>query len=193
MTQNAPESSDSAERLGRARSQRGQGFASVFALVSLGVAVLLGSLVASTYARAWGLVGVAVLISVAVLIGYRAIRHRARIPLWPALGLVAAEVMVGGLVGLDLRQTDTSPNEDVTFSLIARAAFDSVGVDASQLPCSPAYSLCVREMPWVRNCDDKGFQVIVIVQRDPFGLDRDADGIGWSAFPESTIGEQARE
>ena len=190
LIQNAPESSHSAERFGRAHSFSGHGFASALALISLGVAVLLGSLIAFTYAGPWGLVAAAVLLALSVLVGYRLTKQRARIPLWVALVVTIVALIAGGLGGLQIRGGGTSDQVPLAVTPITRDTAQAAGIDPASLPCSLAYRPCVREVPWNRNCDDIGFRVALTGIEDPYGLDRNGDGIGCASFPESSSGEE---
>lgn len=54
--------------------------------------------------------------------------------------------------------------------------------------CSDAYTPCVLEAD-DRDCADIGFKVTRTGYTDPYGLDRDGDGIGCEAYPESVEGE----
>ena len=189
LIQNAPEASHSTERFENARSQTHHGFSGALALISLGLAVLLGSLLAVTFAGPWAAAVAAALTAVTVVFGYRATRNRSRISLRAALLVVAVSVVAGGLGGFALRQAESGSEAPVALSPTARTTIEAAGVDVASLPCNPAYSPCVRELPWNRNCDDIGFRVQLAGTEDPYGLDRDGDGIGCSSFPESTSGE----
>jgi hypothetical protein len=54
--------------------------------------------------------------------------------------------------------------------------------------CSTAYRPCVREAE-DRDCNDIGFKVALTGYADPYDLDRDGDGFGCEAYPESLEGE----
>jgi hypothetical protein len=55
--------------------------------------------------------------------------------------------------------------------------------------CSKAYTPCVLEAD-DRDCADIGFRVTRVGYADPYGLDRDGDGIGCESYPESADGER---
>ena len=57
------------------------------------------------------------------------------------------------------------------------------------VPCHVAYDPCVRSTPEDRDCPDIGFQVAVTGSDDPYGLDRDGNGIGCESYPLSSVGE----
>ena len=57
--------------------------------------------------------------------------------------------------------------------------------------CSEAYTPCVLEAQ-DRNCADIGFKVTRTGYADPYGLDRDGDGVGCESYPNSAQGELAR-
>jgi uncharacterized membrane protein len=190
---NAPDASLSSERYERIHHTGGHGASAVLSVVSLAVAVLVGSLVAIATIGAWGAVIAAVLVCVAVVVGYRIARHRSRIPLAFSLGVVLVAVGAGSAAGLAIRQAEDEvvPKMDLVPSTLQKVR--SSGIDVNSLRCHDAYSPCVLDMPWDRNCDDIGFQVAVLGDRDPYGLDRDGDGLGCTAFPESQVGEAPRE
>ena len=192
LIQSAPEASHSAERLARAHSQAGHGFTGALALIGLAVAVLLGSFAAVAFLGPWGAAIAAVLVGVAVAVGYRATRHRSRIPLWLSLTVVVGSVIVGGMLGRGLQEAQLSAEEPIALTPFARDSAESAGIDAGSLPCNPAYSPCVRQMPWDRDCADIGFRVTLVGKEDPYGLDRDGDGLGCASFPESSAGEENR-
>jgi len=54
--------------------------------------------------------------------------------------------------------------------------------------CSEAYTPCVLEAE-DRNCADIGFKVTRTGYADPYGLDRDGDGVGCESYPEDAEGE----
>jgi hypothetical protein len=56
--------------------------------------------------------------------------------------------------------------------------------------CSEAYTPCVREAD-DRDCAEIGFKVTRTGYADPYGLDRDGDGVGCESYPESADGEKA--
>ena len=189
LLRNAPEASDSAERFGRAQLQGGHGVAGSLALVGVGLGAILGSLLAVRYLGAWGGFIAAALICAAVVVGYRFARSRSQVPLWLAIAVVIVCVLIGGLVGIGFRQGESPDDVEVALSPSARTTVESTGIDVAQIPCSTAYSPCVREMPWNRNCEDIGFRVTLLGTDDPFSLDRDRDGVGCASFPESSRGE----
>ena len=92
-----------------------------------------------------------------------------------------AAILAGASV-LGLSQA-SEPNPDQTPT--ARTA--SVTGDA---PCSSAYDPCVREIPEDRDCPDIGFQVTLVGGSDPYGLDRDGNGLGCESYPASQAGEE---
>lgn len=57
--------------------------------------------------------------------------------------------------------------------------------------CSEAYTPCVLEAE-DRNCADIGFKVTRTGYADPYGLDRDGDGVGCESYPDSAEGESAQ-
>ena len=61
-------------------------------------------------------------------------------------------------------------------------------VAAVSTECSEAYTPCVLEAD-DRDCADIGFKVTRTGYADPYGLDRDGDGIGCETYPESAEGE----
>ena len=58
--------------------------------------------------------------------------------------------------------------------------------------CSDAYAPCVLEAA-DRNCADIGFRVTRTGYADPYGLDRDGDGVGCESYPEKPEGERTSD
>ena len=189
----APGASHSTERFQEAHAVGGHGAAAALALVSLSLAVLIGSLLAILVGGVWGVLAAAVLVCLAVILGYRATRYRSRIPLPLAIGVVIASVIAGGLGGVALRVAESDAEPNMALSPLALETVRSAGIDVNALGCSTAYAPCVLDMPWDRNCDDIGFRVRVLGVDDPYGLDRDGDGEGCTSFPESSLGESSSE
>jgi len=55
--------------------------------------------------------------------------------------------------------------------------------------CMTEYEPCVLQMPEDRDCPDLGFRVFLTGTDDPYGLDRDGNGIGCESYPERPGGE----
>lgn len=130
---------------------------------------------------------------------------------WGAL--VAGAVVVVALLGL-MKVLSASRTPDLKILLgtgILAALFAAVAIllpmasddepaVVPQLPaartvalggeCSEAYTPCVRVAD-DRDCADIGFKVTRIGYSDPYGLDRDGDGVGCESYPGSSVGESA--
>jgi hypothetical protein len=189
----APDSSQSADRFERAHAIGGHGSSGAIALVGLAIAVLVGSLLAILLAGPWGALIAALVICLAVVLGYRLTRDRSRVPLPLALGVVIGAVVVGGAGGVALRQSEAQTETRMALSPLALETVRSTGIDVNTIGCSTAYSPCVLELPWDRNCDDIGFRITVVGLEDPYGLDRDDNGEGCTSYPESAVGEGLAE
>jgi len=185
----APDASHSADRFERAHAIGGHGTSGAIALIGLAIAVLVGSLLAIVLAGPWGAIIAALLVCVAVILGYRLARNRSRIPLPLALGVVIGAVVAGGAVGVALRQAESDSAPQMALSPLALETVRSAGIDANALACSAAYAPCVLELPWDRNCDDIGFRITVLGVGDPYRLDADGNGEGCTGYPESKFGE----
>ena len=151
----------------------------------LALAILASAGVAAGLALAfdtWGVAVAAILVASTLIVMTSAgsrqwLSRRATIA---TAGTCAA--VLAGASDLALSQApERSPNQTPT----ARTA--GVTDDA---PCSPAYDPCVRELPEDRDCPQIGFQVALTGQGDPYGLDRDGNGLGCESYPASELGEQ---
>lgn len=183
LLMDAPESSLSDERFTKAAHASSRHLP---AGVLLALAILASAGVAAGLALAFGAWGVAVsaiLVAVTLIVMTSAgsgqwLSRRATI----ATAGTGAAILVGASV-LALSQAfepHLAPN--------ARAA----GV-ASDAPCSPAYEPCVKETLEDRDCPDIGFRVALTGRNDPYGLDRDGNGVGCEIYPDRPAGESSSD
>lgn len=179
----APDSSLSDERFTKAahassRHLSGGLLLALAVLASAGVAAGLALAFGS-----WGVAVAAILVAITLVVmtstGSRQWLSR-RITIVTA-GTGAA-ILVGASV-LALSQASEPP-----LAPNARAA----GI-ASDAPCSPAYEPCVKETLEDRDCADIGFRVALTGRNDPYGLDRDGNGVGCEIYPERPTGEAPSE
>ena len=178
----APESSLSDERFSKAAHASSRHLPPGL-LLALAILASAGVAAGLTLAfGVWGATVAAILVVVTLVVmtsaGSRQWLSR-RVTIATA-GTVAA-ILAGASV-LALSQPP-GPNPDQTPT--ARTA--SVPGDA---PCSTAYDPCVRELPEDRDCPDIGFQVTLVGGSDPYGLDRDGNGLGCESYPTSQAGEE---
>ena len=177
----APDSSLSDERFAKAARASSHHLP---AGLLLALAILASAGVAAGLALAfgtWGAAVAAILVSITLIVMTSAgprrwVSRRATI----ASAGTGAAVLAGVSVLTLSPSPEQSPGQDAT---TRTAAMTSDG------PCSPAYEPCVRELPEDRDCPDIGFQVILTGQDDPYGLDRDGNGLGCESYPPSTGGE----
>lgn len=187
---NAPEASLSRDRFDQAHAIGGHSAGAAVALVGLAVGVVVAGVLAFVALGLWALVLAALLAAVGLVASYRFMHRRSGVPLVLALGVAVASVAAGGLGGwIILKQRGAGDAALAALSPQARDAVAASGIDAATLTCHDAYSPCVLDLPWDRNCDDIGFRVAVIGSDDPYGLDRDGDGSGCASYPESNTGE----
>lgn len=129
---------------------------------------------------------------------------------WGAIA-AGAVVIVALLALMKLLRGDRTPDLKILVAtggvatLLAAMAIllpTSSGEESPELPqtstartvavsgeCSDAYTPCVLEAD-DRNCADIGFKVTRKGYADPYGLDRDGDGVGCESYPESVDGER---
>lgn len=187
---NAPEASLSRDRFDQAHAAGGHSAGAAVALVGLAIAVVVAGVLAYVALGPWGLALAALLAAIGLLTSYRFMHRRSGVPIAVALTVTLASLAAGGAGGWMILQRE-GPAADALSRLSpqARATVVDAGIDAGGLVCHDAYSPCVLDLPWDRNCDDIGFRVAVIGSDDPYGLDRDGDGSGCTSYPESETGE----
>lgn len=185
----APGASHSTERFEEAHATNGFGGIAAVALVALAAGLIAGSFLAILFGGVWGVVALGIGIAVMLLLGYRFTRRRTRIPISVVFGLATAAVVIGAVAGGALRVAESTSEPSMALSPLAWESVRSAGIDVNELECASAYSPCVLEMPWDRNCDDIGFRITVMGSEDPYGLDRDGDREGCTSYPDSEVGE----
>ena len=153
-------------------------------LAIAGLGVLVGGL--------WGLIPAGLLVLGVIAIGFSRLRSKGtnRLPVVVAAALGATLVGGFGVWGATQFLIDDQ-TQVVTAETNSRLI--SEGVDPSTLACHPAYSPCVLQTEWDRDCIDIGFKVALTGRDDPYRLDRDGNGIGCETFPESVSGERTAE
>lgn len=148
----------------------------------LALAILASAGVAAGLALAFGAWGVAVsviLVSVTLIVMTSAGSHqwlsrRATI----ATAGTGAAILAGASV-LAVSQASEPPPVPST---------PAAGI-AANARCSPAYEPCVKETSEDRDCTDIGFRVALTGRNDPYGLDRDGNGVGCEVYSERPEGE----
>lgn len=151
----------------------------------LALAILASAGVAAGLALAfgaWGAVVAAVLVAITLIVMTSAgsrqwLSRRGTI----ATAGTGAAILAGASVLGMSHASEPSPDSIQT----PRSA--AIPADA---PCSSAYDPCVRELPEDRDCPEIGFQVTLVGEGDPYGLDRDGNGLGCESYPTSETGEE---
>lgn len=186
----APDASVSDARFARAAEVTGLGAHDGLVLAG----IVLGSLAIAglgvLVAGLWGLIPAGLIVLGVVVVGFSLLRSKGsnRLPAVAAAALGAT--LVGGFGVWGALQLFTEDDTRVvTAEASIRLAED--GLDPASLPCHPAYSPCVLQTEWDRDCPDIGFKVTLTGTDDPYRLDRDRNGTGCETFAESVAGERS--
>lgn len=191
MLLDAPEASVSDARFTAAQKASSHGLHEGLTIAG----IVLGSIAVAglfvTIAGLWGLLPAAVVVSAVLALGFTVFKSAMPRRLAIVVSSAVGAVFVGGLgvwVTTEFLFPEGSPTNPGTLS-VARA-MEERGISASDLECHSAYSPCVLQTEWDRNCSDIGFKVFLTGTDDPYGLDRDRNGVGCQTYPESLAGER---
>lgn len=186
----APDASVSDARFARAAEVTGLGAHDGLVLAGIvlgslaiaGLGVLVGGL--------WGLIPAGLIVLGVVALGFSRLRSKGSNRLPVVVAAAVGATLVGGFGVWGALQVLVDDDTRVVTAEISNRIAEE-GFDPSALPCHPAYTPCVLQTEWDRNCSDIGFKVRLTGTEDPYRLDRDRNGIGCEAFPESVTGERS--
>lgn len=151
-------------------------------LAIAGLGVLVGGL--------WGLIPAGVIVLGVVAVGFSLLRSKGSNRLPAVAAAAVGATLVGGFGVWGATQL-LAQDETRVVTAESSSRFIQEGLDPDSLPCHPAYSPCVLQTEWDRDCADIGFKVQLTGSDDPYRLDRDGNGIGCETLPESVSGERS--
>jgi hypothetical protein len=187
----APEASVSESRFEKAQAASGRGLHDglTIAGIALGSIALAG--LAVSIAGLWGLLPAGVIVCTVLALGFTLFKSAMPRKLGVVLGSALGAVLIGGLgawVTTEYLLPESVPTNPGTLAIAE--TIEERGLSPADFDCHPAYSPCVLNTEWDRNCSDIGFKVFLVGTEDPYGLDRDRNGVGCQNYPESVSGER---
>lgn len=183
LLMHAPEASVSSQRFDASLAASGRHVpAGLFVALALIASAALSTGLTLAYGW-WGALAAGAIVVLALLALMRLLKGN-RTP--DLKVLVGAGVVATLLAAMAILLPASSDDESAAIPLAPTAR--SVAVNAE---CSEAYTPCVLKAE-DRNCADIGFKVTRTGYSDPYGLDRDGDGVGCESYPVSAEGELAR-
>lgn len=180
LLMHAPEASVSSERFEASVAASGRQVpAGLFVALALIASAALSTGLTLAFGW-WGALAAGAVVVVALLVLMKLLRGERTPDLKILLGTgVVATLLAAGAILLP------AASDDQPVVLTPTPTARSVALSGE---CSDAYTPCVLEAE-DRNCVDIGFKVTRTGYADPYGLDRDGDGVGCESYPESLDGE----
>lgn len=180
LLMHAPEASVSSERFEASIAASGRQVpAGLFVALALIASAALSTGLTLAFGW-WGALAAGMVVIVALLALMRLLKgNRA-----PDLKVLVSTGVVATLLAAMAILLRGTPDDDPAADSSVPAA-QTVAVSGE---CSEAYTPCVLEAE-DRNCTDIGFKVFRTGYADPYGLDRDGDGVGCESYPENPEGE----